>query len=88
MLPGSLTCIYFGGVPEDWRGTWWMTRAIQEGHFPRLKRVVEEASSALHAATVLPPCERLSKALGMRWEILERAEMRTRWTKYSTAAYA
>lgn len=88
MLPGSLTCIYFGGVPEDWRGTWWMTRAIQEGHFPRLKRVVEEASSALHAARVLPPCERLSKALRMRWEILERAEMRTRWTKYSTAAYA
>ncbi|KAM6484566.1 hypothetical protein HDV62DRAFT_355987 [Trichoderma sp. SZMC 28011] len=88
MLPKSLTCIYFSGCLRSWNGIKVLAQAVREGHFPKLKRVAVEEDDASMAAKVLPYYEELSTTLGMRFEILERAEMHTRWAQYSTAAYA
>ncbi|KAF3072721.1 hypothetical protein CFAM422_004795 [Trichoderma lentiforme] len=86
MLPRSLTYIYFSGCHKEWNGIQVMARAIQEGYFPRLKRVVVEACYP-PITDVLPYCEELSATLGVCFEILDDEKMETKWKQHITAAY-
>ncbi|KAL6786753.1 hypothetical protein J3E68DRAFT_445878 [Trichoderma sp. SZMC 28012] len=89
MLPESLTCISFSGFHKEWNGVQVMAQAIQEGYFPRLKRVMVEKFHIFHDSekAELGYYQELFTALGVCFEVLDDEEMETKWKQHITAVY-
>ncbi|OPB41450.1 hypothetical protein A0O28_0081700 [Trichoderma guizhouense] len=83
ILPKSLTCIIFRGWHEEWNGMRVLAQAIQEGQFPRLKKVVMELSDQFMDESY----EEILTPLGVCFETIPQTNIGIGWRKYITIPY-
>lgn len=93
MLPESLTCICFCGSHKEWDGLRVLARALQEGHFPRLKSVMLEKGYADPSGRYpefigLEEYQELFTTLGVFFELLQGSGVDSKWKQYTTTEYA